>query len=92
MMRQVYSSIVVVALCIPPVLISAQSSAAPTCEVASVKQNMSDSSPSSSKESPGSYTAINMPLRRLIAIAYHIHPAVDRDRIIRPAPSGVPEL
>jgi uncharacterized protein (TIGR03435 family) len=74
-----------VAVCITPVVICAQSSPAPRFEVASVKQNMSDSSASSSKGSPGSYTAINMPLRRLIAIAYRIHPAVDRDRIIRPS-------
>src|SRR5262245_21944622 len=54
-------------------------------EVASVKRNVSDSGSSSSQDAPGSYTAVNMPLRRLIAIAYGIHPAVDRDRIIRPS-------
>ena len=68
-----------------PAVIGAQSPPAPTFEVASVKQNTTDSSSSSSKDSPGSYTAINMPLRRLIALAYRVHPAVDRDRIIRPS-------
>jgi len=83
-MRRLLSSLLV-GVCITPVVICAQSSATPTFEVASVKQNNSDSSSSSSKDSPGSYTAINMPLRRLIAMAFRIHPAVDRDRIIRPS-------
>jgi uncharacterized protein (TIGR03435 family) len=83
-MRRFLSSLFV-GVCITPVVIDAQSSATPRFEVASVKQNMSDSSASSSKGSPGSYTAINMPLRRLIAIAFGIPPAVDRERIIRPS-------
>lgn len=74
-----------VAVCIAPVVICAQSPALLTFEVASVKQSTGDSSASSSKDSPGSYAAINMPLRRLIAIAYRIQPAVDRDRIVRPS-------
>lgn len=83
-MRHLLSSLLV-GVCIIPVDICAQSPPAPTFEVASVKQNMSDSGSSGSKDSPGSYAVINMPLRRLIAIAFRIHPAVDRDRIIRPS-------
>jgi uncharacterized protein (TIGR03435 family) len=53
--------------------------------VASVRPNLTDSSSSSSNDAPGSYSAVNMPLRRLISIAYRIQPGIDRDRIIRPS-------
>src|SRR6187402_1036879 len=65
-MRHLLSSLLV-GVCIIPVVISAQSSPAPTFEVASVKQSRSDSGSSASTDSPGRYTVINMPLRRLIA-------------------------
>jgi len=74
-----------VALCVIPVELFAQGPAAPRFDVASVKQNMSGSTDSSSNALPGSYTIINLPLRRLIALAYRIQPAIDRDRIIRPS-------
>ena len=54
-------------------------------EVASVKPNVSDSGSSSSNDNPGSYAAINMSLRRLIAFAYRMNPAIDRDRIVGPS-------
>jgi uncharacterized protein (TIGR03435 family) len=80
-LRRTLSLVIVVAMGVT----SAQSQATPTFEVASVKQSITDSGSSSSQDTPGSYTAINMPLRRLIAIAFRVHPAVDRDRIIRPS-------
>jgi uncharacterized protein (TIGR03435 family) len=86
-MRRRFSAIALLSAALVSPLVSGQqaSSQAPRFEVASVKQSVSDSSSSSSKDSPGSYTAINMPLRRLIAIAYRIHPAMDRERIVRPS-------
>jgi uncharacterized protein (TIGR03435 family) len=54
-------------------------------EVASVKPNVSDSGSSSSNDSPGSYVARNMSLRRLIAIAYRMQLAIDRERIVGPS-------
>ena len=56
-----------------------------TFEVASVKPNVSNSSTSSSNEPPGGYVASNMSLRRLIAIAYRMRLATDRDRIVGPS-------
>ncbi|HZJ34255.1 MAG TPA: hypothetical protein VFD21_21965 [Vicinamibacterales bacterium] len=53
----------------------AQSQVTPTFEVASVKQSVGDPGSSSSNDSPDRYAATNMPLRRLIAFAYRIHPA-----------------
>ena len=69
------------------VLIGATVSAqgGPAFEVASVKPNVSNSGSSSSNDSPGGYTAINMSLRRLIAIAYRMQLAIDRDRIVGPS-------
>ena len=54
-------------------------------EVASVKPNVSNSSSSSSDDTPGGYTAINLPLRRLIAFAYRIQPPLDRSQIVAPS-------
>jgi uncharacterized protein (TIGR03435 family) len=54
-------------------------------DVVSVKPNVSDSGSSSSNDNPGSYAAINMSLRRLIAFAYRMNPAIDRDRIVGPS-------
>ena len=56
-----------------------------TFEVASVKPNVSNSGSSSSNEPPGGYVATNMSLRRLIAIAYRMNLATDRDRIVGPS-------
>ena len=64
---------------------SAQSPSTPRFEVASVKPNNSGSGNSSSGDSPGSYRAANLPLRRLIGIAYRISPPLDRQRIVGPA-------
>ena len=54
-------------------------------EVASVKPNTSGSTSASSNDYPGRYAAANMALRRLISIAYRMHPVLDRDRIIGPS-------
>jgi uncharacterized protein (TIGR03435 family) len=56
-----------------------------TFEVASVKPNVSNSGSSSSNEPPGGYVATNMPLRRLIAIAYRMRLPTDRERIVGPS-------
>jgi uncharacterized protein (TIGR03435 family) len=56
-----------------------------TFEIASVKPNVSNSGSSSSNEPPGGYVASNMPLRRLIAIAYRMRLPTDRDRIVGPS-------
>ena len=64
---------------------AAQSPATPKFEVASVKPNVSGSTNSSSADSPGSYRAVNLPLRRLIAIAYRISLPFDRERIVGPS-------
>ena len=63
----------------------AQSQAGPAFEVASVKANVSASGSSSTDDNPGSYSAINMSLRRLIAFAYRMDPVLDRDRIVGPS-------
>ena len=64
---------------------SAQSPAAAKFEVASVKPNVSSSTSSFSDDPPGGYIATNIPLRRLIAIAYGRSLGNDRDRIIGPS-------
>src|SRR5919112_459771 len=56
-----------------------------TFEVASVKPNVSNSGSSSSNEPPGGYVARNLSLRRLIAIAYRMRLANDRERIVGPS-------
>lgn len=56
-----------------------------TFEVASVKPNVSNSGSSSSNEPPGGYVATNVPLRRLIAIAYRMRLPTDRERIVGPS-------
>jgi len=56
----------------------------PVFEVASVKPNDSNSGNSSTDDRNGGFTAVNMALRRLIAIAYRLHPVLDRDRVVGP--------
>jgi uncharacterized protein (TIGR03435 family) len=57
----------------------------PAFEVASVKRNVTNSTSSSTDDRPpGTYTVVNMALRRIITIAYRLHPVLDRDRIIGP--------
>ncbi len=58
--------------------------AVPAFDVASVKPNSSGSPNSSLDDRPGSLGVTNMPLRRLIAFAYRMHPVLDRDRIVGP--------
>lgn len=59
---------------------------APSFEVASVKPNVSNLTSSSTDDRPpGSYTVVNMALRRIITIAYRLHPVLDRERVIGPA-------
>jgi uncharacterized protein (TIGR03435 family) len=57
----------------------------PRFEVASVKANVSNSTFSSSDDTPAGYTAINIPLRRLIAFAYRIQLPLDRNQIVGPS-------
>ena len=63
----------------------APATAGPAFEVASVKPNTSGPGSSSSNDQPGGYVATNIPLRRLIAFAYRLNPAIDRDRIVGPS-------
>jgi|SRR5688572_22869928 len=59
---------------------------APAFEVASVKPNVSGSTSASTDDRPpGTYSMVNMALRRIIAVAYRLHPVLDRDRVIGPA-------
>ena len=58
---------------------------APAFEVASVKQNVSGSTSASTDDRPpGTYSMVNMALRRIIMVAYRLHPVLDRDRVIGP--------
>lgn len=57
----------------------------PAFEVASVKPNVSGSTSSSTEDRPpGTYTVVNLSLRRIITIAHRLHPVLDRDRVIGP--------
>ena len=56
----------------------------PAFEVASVKPSDSNSGNSSTDDRAGGFTAVNIALRRLIAIAYRLHPVLDRDRVVGP--------
>lgn len=52
-------------------------------DVASVKQNTTNSGFSRSSDQPdGSYSAVNMPLRTLILYAFRLHPVLDRGRVV----------
>ena len=67
-------------------IINAEPQNGPAFEVASVKPNVSGADAgSSSGGNPGTYTAVNMSLRRIIGIAYRINPPLDRDRIVGPS-------
>src|SRR5688572_30622878 len=58
---------------------------APAFEVASVKPNVGNSTVASTDDRPpGTYSMVNMALRRIITIAYRLHPVLDRDRVIGP--------
>ena len=56
----------------------------PAFEVASVKLNDSNSRSASTDDRNGGFIAVNMALRRLVAIAYRLDPVLDRDRVIGP--------
>ena len=69
--------------------LSAQTPQAPqtplaSFEVASVKPNDSNSRAAATDDRNGGFTAVNMALRRLVAIAYRMDPVLDRDRVIGP--------
>ena len=64
--------------------INAEPQNGPAFEVASVKPNVSGSDATSSNGSAGTYTAVNLSLRRIIGIAYRIDLALVRDRIVGP--------
>jgi uncharacterized protein (TIGR03435 family) len=68
-----------------PATISSQPQAAPTFEVASVKPNVSNSDAGSSNGNPGTFSVVNLSLRRVIGIAYRISAPLIRDRIVGPA-------
>jgi uncharacterized protein (TIGR03435 family) len=68
-----------------PATISSQPQAAPTFEVASVKPNVSKSDAGSSNGNPGTFSVVNLSLRRVIGIAYRISAPLIRDRIVGPA-------
>ena len=58
---------------------------APAFEVASVKPNVSGSTSASTDDRPpGTYSMVNMALRRIITVAYRLHPVLDRERVIGP--------
>jgi uncharacterized protein (TIGR03435 family) len=68
-----------------PATISSQPQAAPTFDVASVKPNVSNSDAGSSNGNPGTFSVVNLSLRRVIGIAYRISAPLIRDRIVGPA-------